>query len=98
MVSVLFDIFTYLWVLLVGIWVGVRLLQTAYHNRSLTLYASLWFQIRATLSTMLSKPIRDDILGRIVRPATEFDGETCGAIFEAVPGHDRDGEVRDSTK
>jgi len=47
---------------------------------------------------MLSKPIRDDILGRIVRPATEFDGETCDAIFEAVPGHDRDGEVRDSTK
>ncbi|MDP9289729.1 MAG: hypothetical protein M3P08_16240 [Thermoproteota archaeon] len=44
---------------------------------------------------MLSKPIRDDILGRIVRPATEFDGETGDAIFEAVPGHDRDGEVRD---
>ena len=66
----------------------MRLLQTAYHNRSLTLYASLWFQIRATLAIMLSKPIRDDILGRIVRPATEFDGETCDAICEAVPGHD----------
>jgi hypothetical protein len=47
---------------------------------------------------MLDKPIRDDILGRIVRPATEFDVETCDAICEAVHGHDRDGEVRDSMK
>jgi hypothetical protein len=70
----------------------VRLLQTAYHNPSLALYASLWFQIRAAKSTMLSK------LGRIVRPAVEFDVEKCHAICEALPGHDRDGEVRDSTK
>jgi hypothetical protein len=76
----------------------VRLLQTAYYNRSLAHYASLWFPIRATISTMLSKPIRDDILGRIVRPATEFDVETCDAICETVPGYDRDGEVRDSTR
>ncbi|MDQ6668323.1 MAG: hypothetical protein M3Y53_08885 [Thermoproteota archaeon] len=74
------------------------MLQTAYHNRSLVLYASLWFRIRATITTMLSRPIGDDILGRIVRHATDFDGETCDAIGEAVPGHDRDGEVRDSTK
>ena len=47
---------------------------------------------------MLSKPIREDILDRIVRPAVEFDVEKCDAIYEAVPGHDRDGEVRDSTK
>jgi len=47
---------------------------------------------------MLGKPTRDDILGRIVRPATEFDVETCYAICEAVHGHDRDGEVRDSMK
>ena len=76
----------------------MRLLQTAYHNLSLALYASLWFQIRAAISTVLSKPIREDILGRIVRAAVEFDVEKCDAIYEAVPGHDRDGEVRDSTK
>ncbi len=76
----------------------VSLLQTAYHYRSLALYASPWFQIGATISTMLSEPIRDDILGRIVRPAVELDVETCDAICEAVPGHDRDSEVRDSTK
>jgi hypothetical protein len=76
----------------------VRLLQTAYHNRSLALYANLGFQIRETISIMLGKPIRDDILGRIVRPATEFDVETCDAICEGVYGHDRDGEVRGSMK
>jgi hypothetical protein len=76
----------------------VRLLQTAYHNPSLALYASLWFQIRAAISTMLSKPIREDILGRIVRAAVEFDVEKRDAICEALPGHERDGEVRDSTK
>ena len=76
----------------------MRLLQTAYYNPSLALYASLWFQIRAAKSTMLSKPIGEDILGRIVRPAVEFDVEKCDAICEALPGHDRDGEVRDSTK
>ena len=47
---------------------------------------------------MLSKPIREDILGRIVRAAVGFDVEKCDAICEAVSGHDRDGEVRDSTK
>ena len=47
---------------------------------------------------MLSKPIREDILGRIVRPAVDFDVEKCDAICETLPGHDRDGEVRDSTK
>ena len=76
----------------------MRLLQTAYHNRSLALYAILGFQIRETISTILGKPIRDDILGRIVRPATEFDVETCDAICEGVHGHDRDGEVSDSMK
>ena len=68
----------------------MRLLQTAYHNPSLALYASLWFQIREAISTMLSKPIREDILGRIVRAAVGFDVEKCDAICEAVPGHDRD--------
>lgn len=74
------------------------LLQTAYHNPSLALYTSLWFQIRAAISTMLSKPIREDILGRIARAAVGFDVEKCDAICEAVPGHDREGEVRDSTE
>ncbi|MDQ6862618.1 MAG: GNAT family N-acetyltransferase [Thermoproteota archaeon] len=77
---------------------GVRLLQTAYHNRSLALYAILGFEIREPLSTMQGKPIREDIPGRIVRPATDVDVETCNAVCKAVYGHNRNGELRDSMK
>jgi hypothetical protein len=47
---------------------------------------------------MQGKPIREDIPGRIVRPATEFDVETCDAVCKAVHGHNRNGELRDSMK
>src|SRR6202044_4190153 len=36
---------------------GVRLVQTAYHNRSLCLYAKLGFEIREPLSVMIGTPI-----------------------------------------
>jgi predicted N-acetyltransferase YhbS len=77
---------------------GVRLLQAAYHNRSLSLYARLGFEIREPISTMQGKPIREDVLDRIVRPAAQFDIETCNAICKAVHGHDRNGELTDSIK
>jgi predicted N-acetyltransferase YhbS len=77
---------------------GVRLIQTAYHNRSLVLYASLGFETREPLSTMQGEPIREDIPGRIVRPAMESDVEICNAVCKAVHGHDRNGELRDSMK
>jgi hypothetical protein len=34
---------------------------------------------------MLSKPIREEILGRIVLPAVEFDVEKCDAIVKLYP-------------
>ncbi len=45
---------------------GVRLVQTAYHNRSLCLYAKLGFEIREQLSVMIGSPIGDRF------PATMF--------------------------
>jgi hypothetical protein len=47
---------------------------------------------------MQCKPIRGDIPGRIVRPATDVDIETCNAVCKAVHGHDRNGELRDGMK
>ena len=47
---------------------------------------------------MQGKPIRGDIPGRIVRPATDVDIETCNAVCKAVHGHDRNGELRDGMK
>jgi Acetyltransferase (GNAT) domain len=77
---------------------GTRLLQASYHNRSLALYASLGFEIREPISTMQGKPIQEVIPGRTVRPATEFDVESCNAICKAVHGHNRNGELIDSLK
>jgi hypothetical protein len=47
---------------------------------------------------MQGKPIRGDIPGRIMRPATDVDFETCNAVCKAVHGHDRNGELRDGMK
>jgi GNAT superfamily N-acetyltransferase len=77
---------------------AIRLLQAAYHNRSLALYTRLGFDVREPISTLQGKPISDVVSGRSVRVATESDLETCNAICRAIHGHDRNGELRDSIK
>jgi GNAT superfamily N-acetyltransferase len=77
---------------------GVRLVQTAYHNRSLSLYAKLGFEIREPLSVMIGSPIKDSIPGYKVRPATEADLDACNRLCTVVHGHDRAGELRDAIK
>ena len=73
---------------------GVRLVQTAYHNRSLCLYAKLGFEIREPLSVMIGKPIGGSIPGYNVRAAADADVEACNRLCVAVHGHDRAGELR----
>ena len=77
---------------------GMRLLQAAYHNRSLALYASLGFETREPISTMQGKPIQATIPGRTVHPATIADIDYCNDICKKVHGHDRNGEIIDSIK
>jgi ribosomal protein S18 acetylase RimI-like enzyme len=77
---------------------AIRLVQASYHNRSLSLYSSLGFEIREPVSNMQGKPIQAVIPGRTVRLATEADMETCNAICKAIHGHDRKGELRDCIK
>ncbi|MBA3978005.1 MAG: GNAT family N-acetyltransferase [Nitrosopumilus sp.] len=77
---------------------AIRLLQASYHNRSLSLYASLGFEIREPISNMQGRPISADIPGRSVRLATESDLESCNAICKSIHGHNRNGELRDSIK
>lgn len=77
---------------------AIRLIQAAYHNRSLALYTRLGFDVREPISTLQGKPISAVTPGRSVRVATESDLETCNAICRAVHGHDRNGELRDSIK
>ena len=77
---------------------GVRLLQAAYHNRSLSLYARLGFVAREPLSTMQGPALGVHIPGYSTRCATELDLVTCNEICAKVHGHDRAGELRNAIK
>jgi hypothetical protein len=73
---------------------GVRLVQTAYHYRSLSLYAKLGFAVREPLSVFQGTPESKPVPGATVRPATLDDIEPCDDICRLVHGHDRDGELQ----
>lgn len=73
--------------------VGVRLVQAAYHNRSLSLYSKLGFDAREPLSAMQGPALTLEIPGYRVRPATSDDLDACNRLCVSVHGHDRSGEV-----
>jgi hypothetical protein len=75
---------------------GTRLVQAAYHNRSLSLYTKLGFEAREPLSTMQGLPIGIQISGYRVRPATTGDLNACNKVCLRVHGHDRGGELADA--
>jgi len=77
---------------------GVRLVQTAYHNRSLCLYTKLGFETREPLSVMQGKPLNLKMPGYAVRRATESDLEACNRLCMRVHGHHRGGEVHDAIR
>jgi GNAT superfamily N-acetyltransferase len=72
---------------------GVRLVQISYHNRSLSLYAKLGFDVRETFAAMYGEPLGLELPGYPVRPATAEDEAACNALCVRVHGHDRAGEV-----
>jgi predicted N-acetyltransferase YhbS len=75
---------------------GVRLVQAAYHNRSLSLYASLGFDVREPLSCIQGKPRERTVQGCAVRPAQAADREACNELSRRVHGFDRDKELADA--
>jgi GNAT superfamily N-acetyltransferase len=75
---------------------GVRLVQTAYHYRSLALYAKLGFVVREPLSVLQGTPPALSIPGRSVRPGREEDLPWCAELCVRVHGHERTGELRDA--
>jgi GNAT superfamily N-acetyltransferase len=75
---------------------GVRLLQSAYHNRSLCLYTKLGFDSREPCSKMDGPPVALSLPGYVVRPAAAADIAACNALCRRIHGHDRDGELRDA--
>ncbi len=75
---------------------GIRLLQTAHHHRSLSLYAKLGFQVRDLLAVMQGTPPKGEIPGYQTRRATPVDMQACTTVCRGVHGHDRAGELRDA--
>jgi predicted N-acetyltransferase YhbS len=68
---------------------GVRLVQVAFHSRSLALYSKLGFVVRELLACMQGSAISETIPGYEVRPVTEKDVESCNALCRRVHGHER---------
>jgi len=77
---------------------GVRLLQSAFHNRSLCLYTRLGFDTRETISKMNGAPLGLGFPGYDVRPARAADLAACNALCQRVHGHHRGGELDDAIK
>lgn len=75
---------------------GVRLIQAAYHNRSLCLYSKLGFEVREPLACMQGKAVDKRIPGHPVRSATPDDVEACNDVCRKIHGYDRGRELKDA--
>ena len=75
---------------------SVRLVQAAYHNRSLSLYTRLGFAAREPLSVMQGPVPQVRVDGRAVRSATAADRDAANALCRAIHGHARAAELRAS--
>jgi GNAT superfamily N-acetyltransferase len=75
---------------------GIRLVQSAYHNRSLSLYTKLGFVVREPLSSMQGPAIDETLPDYRVRPAQTEDLAACNELCLRVHGHNRGGELYDA--
>ena len=73
--------------------VGVRLVQAAFHNRSLSLYTKLGFEVREPLACIQGTPLKKSFAGFPIRPAAESDLEACRQLCQRIHGHDRKNEL-----
>ncbi len=77
---------------------GMRLVQAAYHNRSLSLYTALGFDVREPLCCVQGRPLVRNIPGCVVRPAQPGDLEACNLLSRRVHGFDRGRELADGIR
>jgi GNAT superfamily N-acetyltransferase len=75
---------------------GQRLVQAAFHNRSLSLYTSFGFDIREPLSCLQGKTRERSIPGCHVRPAVPADEDVCKSLSRQVHGFDRAAELTEA--
>jgi GNAT superfamily N-acetyltransferase len=75
---------------------GVRLVQAAFHNRSLSLYTSLGFDVRDPLSCLQGRTRQRSVPGCDVRAAEPRDLDPCNALSLQVHGFDRGADLAHS--
>jgi GNAT superfamily N-acetyltransferase len=72
---------------------GIRLVQTAFHNRSLALYTGIGFDVREPLSCMQGRTQQRSVPGCAVRLAQSADANVCNALSHRVHGFHRGAEL-----
>jgi hypothetical protein len=77
---------------------SVRLVQAAYHNRSLALYTKLGFDVREPLSVIQGAALGIRFPGYHVRPGNEADLNSCNQLCYKIHGHDRSQELPGAIK
>ena len=77
---------------------GIRLLQDAFNMRSLSLYASLGFEVREPVLVMSGRPVSKPPEGTTVRTMTEQDLDACDALSTRIHGFPRSGELADAVR
>ncbi len=75
---------------------GIRLVQAAFHNRSLSLYTRLGFDVREPLSCVQGSPVQRNIPDCVVRRAERRDLESCNALAHRVHGFDRGADLEEA--
>src|SRR5262249_3140062 len=75
---------------------GVRLVQAAFHNRSLSLYSKLGFDIREPLTCMQGRTQERTLPGCAVRNTETADLDHCNAVARQVHGFDRGSDLAQS--
>jgi hypothetical protein len=75
---------------------GVRLVQSAYHRRSLALYSKLGFEARELLVCFQGPAIGAPLPGQAVRPANAEDIPACNRLCFQAHGFERGGELADA--
>lgn len=72
---------------------GIRLVQAGYHNRSLALYLKLGFQVREPLACLQGARVGRLESASSVRPAIREDLPACNHVCLRVHGYAREGGV-----
>ena len=77
---------------------GIRLVQAAYHNHSLSLYTKLGFATREPLSVLQGTPPAERFPGYEVAAATRNDVDACDRLCRTVHGYARSREVEEAVE